>query len=220
MHLILVALSTLCNFLQVSANVSYCLNTKCDSIVRYFVTSTHPLIHLFATIILAHLDGKLTTEEHNKYCKLQNNDIKTMMNLLTKPDTSYVSVASLLKALQVLLSVDKDNIVQFLSEGILIALSDILINSDITITNEVLMTVWLLAADPTGLSSIRAHSELIKSLNDLHGYEDHNVALILNCLLWDIAESKGSYNYQHITLYHNKCIAFYYIISSYIPWCN
>ena len=202
MHLILVALSTLCNCLQVSASVSYCLNTKCDSVVRYFVTSTHPLIHLFATIILAYLDGKLTTEEHNKYCRLQNNDIKTMLDLLTKPDTSYVSVASLLKALQVLLSVDKNNIVQFLSKGILIALSNMLINSDFTITNEVLMTVWLLAADPTGLNNIRAHSELKKSLNDLHGYEDHNVTLILKCLLWDIAESSGIIIASILSLYH------------------
>ena len=198
MHLILVALSTLCNCLQVSANVSYCMNTKCDSIVRYFVTSTHPLVHLFSTIILAYLDRKLSTEEHDNYCKLKSNNIKTMLDLLTKLNSSYVSVVSLLKALQVLLSVDKDNIVQFLNEGILIALSDILVNSDFTTMNEVLMTVWLVAADPTGLISIKSHSELIKSLNNLNaiGYNDHNIALILNCLLWDIAESKG--NYMHI----------------------
>ena len=191
MHLILVALSTLCNCLQVSTNVSYCMNTICDTVIRCFVTSTHPLVHLYAIVIIAYLERKLTKEEHDSYCKLKSNDIKTMLDLLAQSSTLYLSITSLLKALQVLLSVDQDNITQFLSEGLLTVLSDILVSSDCPIMNEVLMTVWLIATNHTSVISIKTNSKFIKSLNNLKDSDDYNVSLILSCLLWDIGESKG-----------------------------
>lgn len=192
-HLILIALATLCNCLQVPTNVAYCMNTKCDSIVQCFITSTHPLIHLFTVIVLAYLERKLTTGECRNYCILKSSDVKTMLDLLTQPNNLYLSIVSLLKALQVLLNVDKDNTAQFLSAGILSTLSDILLASNESmIMNEVLMTCWMIAVDPTGLTHIKAHSKLIQSLESLKGYDDHNIALILNCILWDIAGSQGN----------------------------
>ena len=168
------------------------MNTKCDSIVQCFVTSTHPLIHLFATIILAYLERKLTTEECEAYCKLKNSDVKIMLDLLAKRNDLYLSVTSLLKALQVLLSVDKNNTTQFLSEGILTVLPDMLVNKDYAMVKETLMTLWALVADPTGLVSVRAHSKLIQSLDNLKGYDDNNISLILDCILQDIAGSTGN----------------------------
>lgn len=167
------------------------MNTKCDGIVRCFVTSTHPLVHLFATTVLAYLERKLTSKERENFCKLKNSDIKTMLDLLAKPSGLYLSIPSLLKSLQVLLSVDKDNTAQFLSEGILTILFDMLISNDSAIMNEVLMTLLMLASDPTGLIGIKAHSKLIQSLNNLKGYDDHDVSVVLDCMLWDIAESTG-----------------------------
>ena len=168
------------------------MNTKCDSIVQCFITSTHPQVHLFATIILAYLERKLTMEECENYCKLKNSDVKTMLELLAKPNNLYLSVTSLLKALQVLLSVDKDNTVQFLNEGIMAALPAMLVSKDCAIVNETSMTLWLLVTDPNGLISVKAHPKLIQSLNSLKGYDDHNTALILDYILRDIAGSIGS----------------------------
>ena len=132
-------------------------------------------------------------EECENYCKLENGDVKTMLELLANPNNLYLSVTSLLKALQVLLSVDNDNTGQFLSEGIITVLHAMLMSKDCVIVNEALMTLWLLVMNLAGLISVRAHPQLIQSLNSLKGSDDHNISLILYCILQDIAGSTGNY---------------------------
>ena len=132
-------------------------------------------------------------EECENYCKLENGYVKTMLELLANPNNLYLSVTSLLKALQVLLSVDNDNTGQFLSEGIITVLHAMLVSKDCVIVNETLMTLWLLVMNPAGLISVRAYPKLIQSLNSLKGSDDHNISLILYCILQDIAGSTGNY---------------------------
>jgi len=187
-------MSTLCNCLQIQANVAYCMNTKCDSILWFFMTATDLQVRAAAVLMLSYLEKKLTLEQINVHSNIHPSDVKTIVALLLEShcsQDSYWSTLSLLRALQTFLTLHSDSKVVFLQEEILSTLFDLLTTNKCTsLLVEVLTTIWTMAASNS--AAVRSHHNLLCSLKSLQASEDDDVTLVTMCILRDILQPKGS----------------------------
>jgi len=185
-------MSTLCNCLQIPANVAYCMNTKCDSILWYFITATNPQLRIVAILMLSYLEKKLTMEQISIYSKIKPSDVTTIEALLIESNysqDSYWSTVSLLKALQAFLTLYSDPIVVFLQEGILSTLFDLLSTDKYTLLVQVLTTIWTIGIHNSAV--IRSQHDFLCRLKSLQASEDDDVTLVAMCALWDIFGPEG-----------------------------
>lgn len=130
-YLIQLALSILCNLLQVPANVAYFMNTVCDRIVRNFTNSADYKIRILSTSILCYLEPKLTLDRY--HLDLKNKDVRFMIDLVITSISDFSIIfhpIALLRALHMVVKVSESNAQKFISQGLLSVLSELIASYD------------------------------------------------------------------------------------------
>lgn len=190
MYLTVIALSILCNCLQVPANVSYCMNTKCSDIVQCFINCNDPQVCVFAIFVLSYMEKKLTVEQR-RHLKLQSNEVTFIIALLLSSiscESTFLSTIPLLKAIQMTINADRENAYQFLTQEILSTASHALAADDSDLQREMILMLWTLASTPACMERIRAHFELFHAMTNLQSSGDHDLALLSMCVVQDITK--------------------------------
>lgn len=187
--MIQLALSILCNLLQVPANVAYFMNTVCDLIVQNFTNSTFPKIRILSTSILCYLKEKVD----ECYLELSEKDVKIIIDMvlssLSDP-TAFLRSITLIKTMHVIVKSSELNAQKFISQGLLSAISQILSFDDFNVQEEILLLLWTLASHPNLVNNIKHEDSLIKSAESFKVSGIHNLATASMCALWDIEEQE------------------------------
>ncbi|XP_065885531.1 uncharacterized protein [Dysidea avara] len=197
-----------CPSSEVPANVAYCMNTKCDSVLWFFITATDLQVRVAAVLMLSYLEKKLTSEQISIHSKIHSSDVKTIVALLVESHVnqdSYWSTISLLRALQAFLKLYSDSSVIFLQEGILSTLFDMLAINECALLVEVIRTIWVIAANDPAV--VRFQHDLLCSLKSLQASDDNDVALVTTCALWNILGYEACTTYTHVH-YAKGCYSF------------
>lgn len=199
-YLIQLALSILCNLLQVPSNVAYFMNTVCDQIVSCFTTSTDPKIRILSTSILCYLEPKLTSDYH---LELKNEDVKLMISLVQSSISEYSIIfhpVPLLRSLHMVMKISENNVKKFISQGIMPMISKLIATCDSIIQEMIILSLWTLASHSTFVETVKFDVDLLRVVDSLKASDDHNLATASLCALWDIDEhSRGtSYGLSYI----------------------
>lgn len=191
-YLIQLALSILCNLLQVPANVAYFMNTTCDRIVQCYTNSTDPKIRILSASILCYLEPKFTLNQY--HLELKNEDVKFMIDLVLTSISEYSIIFylfPLLRALHMIVKISESNAQKFISQGLVSIFSKLIATSDSVIQSEVILILWTLALYSTEM--IKSEINLLQIVESLKGSDDHRLATASMCTLWDINEQlKGT----------------------------
>lgn len=191
MYLTVTALSILCNCLQVPANVSYCMNTKCSDIVQCFTNCSDPQVCVFAIFVLSYVEKKLTVEQRH-HLKLQSHEVTFIIASLLSSISSertFLSATPLLKAMQMTINAERENAHQFLTQGILSTASHALATGDSDLQREMILMLWIMgSATPACMERIRGHFELFHAMKNLQSSCDHDLALLSMCVVQDITK--------------------------------
>lgn len=188
MFLIQLALSILCDCLQVPSNVPLYMNTECDKIVQYFTKSTDPDIRVSSIFVLGYMESKLTVDQRH-HLQLQSQDVKFVTDMLLESistGSTFSSPIPLLKALQIAIKAEQRNAQTLVSQGIFSTAYNALAADNNDVQRETILLLWILACIPTYAEKARAHSNLIHALQNLQGSSDPKLALASTCVLWDI----------------------------------
>ncbi len=196
MDLIQVALSILCNLLQVSSYVAYFLNTVCDQIVSSFTTSTDPKIRILSTSVLSYLGPKLKLDYH---LELKNEDVKLMIDLVINSISKYsiiIHPVPMLRSLHMIMKISESNARQFISHGLIAMISEIIETCDNILLRELVLILWTLASYSTFVEEIKSEVNLLRVVSSLKEKDDDLLSTASVCALWDIdEESRGMCNY-------------------------
>ena len=196
-YLIQLALSILCNLLQVSSNVAYFLNTVCDQIVRGFTTSMDPKIRILSTSILSYLEPKLKLDYH---LELKNEDVKLMLSLVLNTISKYsiiIHPVPMLRSLHVIMKISASNAKQFVSHRLLAIISEIIETSDKIMQRELVLILWTLASYPTFVEMIKSEVNLLGIVSSLKDRGDPILSTASMCALWETnEESRGMCSYH------------------------
>lgn len=191
-YLIQLGLSILCNLLQVPSNVAYFMNTVCDQIVSYFVTSTDPKIRILSTSILCHLEPKLPSDFQ---LKMQDGDVKLMISLVplsTTENSIMFHPVSLLASLRKIVKISESAAKKLISQGLASVISKLLANSNSILQREMILLLWAIASYSSLVEIIKSEVEMLAVVSSLKGSDDHQLATASMCALWEISEqSKG-----------------------------
>ncbi len=196
MDLIQVALSILCNLLQVSSYVAYFFNTVCDQIVSSFTTSTDPKIRILSTSVLSYLGPKLKLDYH---LELKNEDVKLMIDLVINSISKYsiiIHPVPMLRSLHMIMKISESNARQFISHGLIAMISEIIETCDNILLRELVLILWTLASYSTFVEEIKSEVNLLRVVSSLKDKDDDLLSTASVCALWDIdEESRGMCNY-------------------------
>ena len=191
-YLIQLALSILCNLLQVPSNVAYFMNTICDQIVSCFATSMDPKIRILSASILCYLEPNLTLDSH---LQLKSKDVELMISLVQGSISEYNIIfhpAPLLRSLQMVMKTE-NNAKKFISQGI-ISIFKLIATCDSNIQREMIMSLWTLASYSPFIETVKSDVDLLRVVNSLKASDDHNLAAASLCALWDIDEDSRGRN--------------------------
>lgn len=192
MYLIQLALSILCNLLQLPANVGYFMNTVCDRIVRSFTNSSDHKVRILSTSVLCYLEPKL--ELDRGHLELKNNDAKFMIDMvltsILKCDIMFFDPIALLRALHMIMKISESNAQKFISQGLMSVLFELITTNDNVIQREVILILWTLASYSTFIAIIKSESNLLELVDILKGSDDPNLATVSMCALWDINQQE------------------------------
>ena len=197
MYLIQVGLSILCNLLQGSSNVAYFLNTVCDQIVSSFTTSMDPKIRILSTSVLSYLEPKLKLDYH---LELKNEDANLMIDFVIDSISRYDIIfhpIPMLRSLHRIVNISESNARQFISHGLLTAISEVIETCDNTLQRELILILWTLASYSTFVEEIKSDVNLLSVVSSLKDKDDHLLSTASLCALWNInEESRGMSNYS------------------------
>lgn len=194
-YLIQLALSILCNLLQVPSNIAYCMNTICDRIIQCFINSTDPKIRILSTSILCYLEPKV-----DKKCNLElsDGDVKLMIDLVQNSlseSSVFLHSVSVLKAVHVITKNSESNAQRFVSKGLMLLFPKLITICDSSIQVEAILILWTLASYSSILESVKNNTDTLEIVESLKDSKDSDLATACACSLWDIKEeAKGIFS--------------------------
>ena len=195
-YLVQLALSILCNLLQVPANVAYFRNTECDKIVEYFTNSTDPKSKILSTSVLCYLEPKSVLHWH--HLELKEECVKFMVDLVLDSisGSNLITLVSLLRALHAIVKISEINGRKFISQGFLSIIFDLMATHNNIVQNEVILILCTMAS----YSTIKSDINLRRIMDSLKGSDLVSTTASI-CALWDIDErSKGTVRHKHVPI--------------------